>query len=69
MHATVIDVIDDDGPARSETCKSLMFCKYYCELNDDCVHVLFTTVENMCNVSINGYVRLEIDYTELCLRT
>jgi len=30
------------------------FVNRYCELNDDCVHVLVTSVEIMCNNSING---------------
>jgi len=27
------------------------------------------TIKIMCNISMNGYVRLELVYTELCLRT
>jgi hypothetical protein len=37
--------IPDDGPVRSETNRSLIFFKFYCELKDNFLHLLVIIAE------------------------
>jgi hypothetical protein len=36
-HTLAINVLPDDRPVRSETCRSLMCLEYCCEPNENCV--------------------------------
>ena len=40
-----INMLRDDRPVKSETCRSLMCLEYYCEPNENCVHLLVKTVD------------------------
>jgi hypothetical protein len=51
------DVLPDDGPVRSETCRSVIFKKYKCERHDSCVDLLVKTVDVKSN---NGVFCSEI---------
>ena len=42
---TTIIVLPGNRPEKSETCSSLIFKKYYCELNNNYVHLFVETVE------------------------
>jgi hypothetical protein len=38
-------MLPDCRPIRSEICRSLMCLEYYCEPNENCVHLLVKTVD------------------------
>ena len=47
FYTITINVSLDDGPVRTATWRSLMFLKYHCIHNDNCVHLLVKTVDKI----------------------
>jgi len=51
VHSTVLYncALPDDGPLRSETCRSLCLLKHYCDSNEVCAFVVYSvTIVSLC---------------------
>jgi len=42
---TTISTLPGNEPEMFQTCRRLYFSKYYCELNNNCVHLFVETME------------------------
>ena len=55
--------IPDDGPVRSETNRSLIFLKCYCELKDNFLHLLVNILEILEINIFSKYIVLNYSLT------
>ena len=60
FYTTTINVLSGDGPARSETGRSLMCLKLHPALNDSCVHLFVAIVET---TTMRGMDSMKVVYS------